>query len=489
MTSVGLVVPVYNEADRVGEYAPAIGEWCRGAPERAVVFVDDGSSDDTVARLRTLTSEWATVIERPHRGKGAAIAAGLRAVAGDVRAFCDLDLSTPLADLDRIVELAARAPVLAIGSRDVLGAEVTRPEGRVRETLGRTFNRWAQLLISPGVLDTQCGAKAARATLWADLLDATAETGFAWDAEIVGLAITRGIAVREVPVRWRHDERTRVKVGRDGVAMVLAAARIGVRLRRRPGRATALATTPSVGPDAASSPPRDHWWHRSRAALVATALRRVGVRGSAGRLVDVGAGTGATTAFLGWSPDATIAIERDSASAGAARRVGFDAVRAVAEASPLAPGCARVVTLLDVLEHHPTPVRVLRDAARVVADNGVVVVLVPAHALRWSRSEDASGHRRRYTKAGLIAELREAGLEPALVSPVLTWALAAALVLGRPPRPPAENVRAVPVTVDRLTLVLTSVERHLLGRVRLPPGALLLAVARPAKDGATTARR
>jgi hypothetical protein len=61
----------------------------------------------------------ARVLRQPHTGKGGAVAAGLRALGTPLVGFCDLDLSTPLDDFERIAGVAVRAGGLAIGSRDL----------------------------------------------------------------------------------------------------------------------------------------------------------------------------------------------------------------------------------------------------------------------------------------------------------------------------------------------------------------------------------
>lgn len=165
-TVLGLVVPLFDEADRIGDFGPDLAAFATGLPPGSrVLFVDDGSTDATLERLDALLVAHPDaplqVLQRPHLGKGAAVAAGLAALDTPVRAFCDVDLSTPLEDLTRIVALGARPNVLAIGSRDLTGSTLVRPEGRIREALGRSYNRLLQATITPGIVDTQCGAKAA----------------------------------------------------------------------------------------------------------------------------------------------------------------------------------------------------------------------------------------------------------------------------------------------------------------------------------------
>jgi hypothetical protein len=299
-----LVVPVFDEAARVDDFATSLIEYASARPGGVeLLFVDDGSGDATATMLEAHLSARpdvsARVLRRPHLGKGAAVAAGLAAAGAPVAAFCDLDLSTPLDQLDVVIATAERAGGLAIASRDLAGSRLTRPEGAVRELLGKSYNRLLQATVTPGVVDTQCGAKAAATDVWERLLVHTRESGFAWDAELVAVALALGVRVHEVPVEWHHDARSKIRVGRDGVRMVQALPRIvASRQRARAARPRDTSAVPvevfdDANAAALAGADREHWWFRSKAALVATAIRRTQRDApSGGWLVDVGGGAG-----------------------------------------------------------------------------------------------------------------------------------------------------------------------------------------------------
>ena len=229
--SADLVVPVFNEEDRLAETGPSLLGFVEGfGAGSQLIIADDGSRDRTVEVANELVTASSPglvrVLELPHRGKGAAVQAGLMAATSTVAAFCDVDLSTSLSDLERLVRLAPIGPVIAAASRDVVTTTMVRPESPQRELLGKLYNRFVQLALVPGIRDTQCGAKAATTPVWRAILAHTREAGFAWDVEALAVARRLGFAVWEVGVAWAHDDRSRVRPIRDGMAMVAAVPRI-----------------------------------------------------------------------------------------------------------------------------------------------------------------------------------------------------------------------------------------------------------------------
>lgn len=234
--SLSLVVPVFDEQVRLAESGPQLVEFMsRFAAGSELIIADDGSSDSTLdvaTRLQAASTPRVTVLRLPHAGKGAALRAGLQSARGEFSAFCDVDLATPLEDVERLVLAATAGPVMAIASRDVVTTTIVRPESPERELLGKLYNRLVQTALVPGIRDTQCGAKAASSMIWKEILPHTHEVGFAWDVEVIGVARKLGLAVWEYGVAWSHDSRSKVRPLHDGIAMVRAVPRILRSVRR-----------------------------------------------------------------------------------------------------------------------------------------------------------------------------------------------------------------------------------------------------------------
>jgi dolichyl-phosphate beta-glucosyltransferase len=234
--SISLVVPLFNEQDRFPETAREIVEFtARWGPGSEVIWVDDGSIDGT-AEIVTAFIDAAhpvhtKLLQIPHRGKGAAVRAGLVAAACPFSGFCDVDLSTPLDDLGRLLDISAQNGGLVIGSRGLPSSNVVRHESYLREQLGRAYNLVVRTALTPGIFDTQCGAKAASSQVWSEILRRCHEDGFAGDVEMISVAMALSVPVSEIGVTWAHDDRTRVHVWRDGLAMLTSLLRIWRRMR------------------------------------------------------------------------------------------------------------------------------------------------------------------------------------------------------------------------------------------------------------------
>jgi dolichyl-phosphate beta-glucosyltransferase len=245
--TLSLVVPLFNEEERVGESLPSLIDYIAGRQSGSrLLFVDDGSTDRTVEVVTAgiqRAGHAAEILCSGHAGKGAAVRSGLRKARTDLAAFCDVDLATPLDQLDRVIDAAAAGSCLAIGSRAAQEATIQHHEARRREVAGKAFNLLVRTSLCRGVSDTQCGAKAAPTSVWQAILPNSREDGFAWDVETIALALRLGIPVRELGVHWTHDERTRVRVLQDGLSMVLAVPRIMLsvqRARTRPAARTGV---------------------------------------------------------------------------------------------------------------------------------------------------------------------------------------------------------------------------------------------------------
>src|SRR5215217_4606835 len=157
---LSVVVPVRNEQPALDRLADELGSVLDAYDESEIVFVDDGSSDDSFATLARLHAEHANVrVVRLRRnfGKAAALAAGFEQARGDVVVTLDADLQDDPAEIPRLLAK------LDEGFDIVCGWKTQRRDPWTRRVLSRIFNRLASAVSGLRLHDVNCGLKAYRA--------------------------------------------------------------------------------------------------------------------------------------------------------------------------------------------------------------------------------------------------------------------------------------------------------------------------------------
>jgi dolichyl-phosphate beta-glucosyltransferase len=207
---LSVVIPAYNERDRLPPTLRRIAAHLAGRPHEIVV-VDDGSRDDTAAAARGAGVEGLVLLRNEgNRGKGYSVRRGMLAARGARRLMSDADLSTPIEELARLEQALESGYPIAIGSRALQGARIEVRQPWYRENMGRLFNVFVRALAVPGVRDTQCGFKLFTAEAASSVFSAARLDGFSFDVEALYIARLLGYGIAEVPVSWRNDAATRV---------------------------------------------------------------------------------------------------------------------------------------------------------------------------------------------------------------------------------------------------------------------------------------
>jgi dolichyl-phosphate beta-glucosyltransferase len=235
---LSVVLPVYNEAlvlaANLRTVLAFLDERCFGGDGAGfeVVAVDDGSRDASAGILHAAAQQDARVrLESlPHnRGKGAAVRTGMLAARGRYVVFMDADLSTPLEELLPMLAALQDGHDVVLGNRRAAGSRIERRQPWLREFLGKGFTGLTRLLLVPGIDDFTCGFKGFTADASRRVFTRSRLDRWAFDAELVTIAAVQGLKVTQIPVRWRHEDDTKVRI----VASVLRSLADLLRIRWR----------------------------------------------------------------------------------------------------------------------------------------------------------------------------------------------------------------------------------------------------------------
>ena len=225
--SISVIIPAYNEAARLGSTLRAVVDYLRGSfPDAEVIVVDDGSTDETAELARQAFAaagslRTSVISYKSNLGKGRAVRLGLLAARGDVTLFSDADLSTPISEAPKLIDpIVSGQYDVTFGSRALDRELIGVHQPWRREQGGRIFNLVVRLATGLPFWDTQCGFKAFRMSVCRPLVEAATVDRFGFDVELLYLAFRAGLRLKEVPVRWDHNEGSKISLLGDSFKMV-----------------------------------------------------------------------------------------------------------------------------------------------------------------------------------------------------------------------------------------------------------------------------
>ncbi len=228
---LSVVIPAYNETPNIqnGALSKVADYLEQQSYSWEALVVDDGSEDQTAALAEAFCESHPRfrVIRNPHRGKAYTVATGLRAAAGEIALFTDMDQATPIGESAKLLPFFDRGYDVVIGSRGTV---------RRNAPLWRRVMSNSQVLLRSVILgfrnitDTQCGFKAFRGDAIAPILStlhlysqrdiravqgASVSAGF--DVEMLFVAQKLGYRICEVPVEWDYRFSRRVNLLKDSL--------------------------------------------------------------------------------------------------------------------------------------------------------------------------------------------------------------------------------------------------------------------------------
>lgn len=224
--NVSIILPCFNASHIILDTLTRLTEFCvlhadeLGSSE--MIIVDDGSSDDTVSRVREQFPDMSLITLPRNQGKGAAVREGMQHATGRYRFFMDADMPYDLAAMLTMLRyLDFKEFDVVIGARDSRQAEQLVKRSAMRRWSSAVFTEVISRLVVTGVKDTQCGFKGFRREA-ADYLFGTSKVNrFAFDVEVLYLAYKNDLDVKRVPVTLVTEDYSTVSVIRDGTRMLL----------------------------------------------------------------------------------------------------------------------------------------------------------------------------------------------------------------------------------------------------------------------------
>ena len=215
---LSVVIPVYNEEERIGQTLTALRNYLdKQTYAYEVVLVDDGSIDATRAVVAQIIQGWPAcklLANLSNHGKGAVVKQGMLAAQGRFILFTDADNSTPIEQIEKLLSHINQYEVV-FGSRHCPGGKIIIPQSMSRVWLSRMSNLLIRWILLPGIYDTQCGFKLFQNVSAKEIFQRVTIKRFGFDFEALVIARVLGYRFKEVGIDWYNDGASKVRAGRD----------------------------------------------------------------------------------------------------------------------------------------------------------------------------------------------------------------------------------------------------------------------------------
>ncbi len=214
---ISIIIPNYNEAENVSRgVLTHIVSYLKKQPYAwEMIVADDGSTDGSLAVISRFAAkdERVKVLRLPHAGKPYALRAGIKAAKGQYVLFTDMDQSTPIEELGKLLPWTDKGFTVVIGSR---GASRENSSFFRKYIVSLGFLLVRRAIILPEIIDTQCGFKLLDTKLARTIFgkmrlfgrenNVTGWKVTAYDVELLHLAKKMGNPIKEVRVAWRDED-------------------------------------------------------------------------------------------------------------------------------------------------------------------------------------------------------------------------------------------------------------------------------------------
>lgn len=215
--TVEITIPVYNEEKELEEHITILSRFCEKKLKQYdwhITIADNASLDNTPIIAATIAKKNSHVshFRLEQKGRGRAVKQVWSVSGAEYCVYMDLDLSTDLIHLPKILGALQNGYDLAIGSRLAKGAKV---EGRslIREITSRTLNFFfIQLFFHTKFTDAQCGFKGVTKRIVETLIPKIQDNGWFFDGELLIVAEKMGYKIYEEPVHWIDNPGSTVRL-------------------------------------------------------------------------------------------------------------------------------------------------------------------------------------------------------------------------------------------------------------------------------------
>ncbi len=219
---LSVIIPSYNSASVLKNNLPYLIEYLSGTKYSfEIIVVDDGSLDDNLTKQITQELKCKYLRNKVNMGKGAAVRNGMLNAQGTFRIFTDADIPFQIEAYERFLYyLDNKEFDMVVGDRTLVQSSYFGEISKSRKIGSSWFSFIVGRFVAGGMFDTQCGMKGFKAEIAKDIFGVGRINGFAFDVEVIYVALKRNYDIKRLPVSLRSQEGSSVNMLKHSFSMM-----------------------------------------------------------------------------------------------------------------------------------------------------------------------------------------------------------------------------------------------------------------------------
>ena len=225
---LSIILPTYKGAEILKNQLPAFINFLdENKFVYEIIVVDDGSNDDGKTKNIALELGCIYLENEKNTGKGSAVRKGIMKSSGDYCIFTDVDIPFHYEAFLRFINYLEKKNFdIVVGDRNLPESSYFTKISPIRKLGSDIFSAIVSRIFTAGLYDTQCGMKGFKKEIAKDLFSISKINRFAFDVELISIAVKRAYTIKRLPVSLRSNESNTVKVVQHGMGMLLDLIRI-----------------------------------------------------------------------------------------------------------------------------------------------------------------------------------------------------------------------------------------------------------------------
>jgi dolichyl-phosphate beta-glucosyltransferase len=220
---ISIVIPTYNDLFALKQNTPVLLEYIQHSEYVwELILVDDGSSERKSTETFAQTNGFKFIALEKNLGKGASVRKGISKATGDFIIYTDADIPFECSAIDKVLHyLIEKEFDVVIGDRGLIDSNYFNQIAPKRKFGSGIFTFFVGRFVTTGFSDTQCGLKGFKSSVAVKLCQKAKINGFAFDVELLYLALKWNLDIKKIPVTLRSADGNSVNLWKHGPQMVL----------------------------------------------------------------------------------------------------------------------------------------------------------------------------------------------------------------------------------------------------------------------------